>query len=84
MVSMYQTIHEQVDVAGIFRQGLFQPKKFRWQGQIYQIDQITLQANLRDGGIRQRTYGVMSGANLYRLLYNRENEEWFLEEVWCE
>jgi hypothetical protein len=81
---MYQTIHEPIVVAGVFQQGVFNPKKFRWNERIYQVDQITLQANLRDGGVQQRSYGVVSGANLYRLLYNRDSEEWFVEEVWCE
>ncbi len=39
---------------------------------------------LKDGGVRQRLYSVVVGPNVYRLLFNRDTEEWWLEEVWCE
>lgn len=81
---MYQTIHEAIAVAGVFKQGKFQPAKFRWQHTTYQVDEITLMSDTKDGGVRQRHYAVVSGANVYRLLYNRESEEWWLQEVWCE
>jgi hypothetical protein len=81
---MYQTIHEVVAVAGVYTQAKFTPKKFQWRTKSYQVDQITLSSNIKDGGVRFRTYSVMSGGNLYRLLFNRDDETWLLEEVWCE
>lgn len=81
---MYQTIHEMIDVAGLFLQGKFIPKKFRWNGRSYPIDKVTIVADFRDGGRPQRQYSVLSGANVYRLLYERDSEHWFVEEVWCE
>lgn len=81
---MYQTIGETIKVAGVFGSAKFTPKKFEWRTQIYQISQITLVNDVKDGGIKKRWYSVMAGANLYRLCFNRDNESWSLEEVWCE
>ena len=81
---MYQTIHETIAVAGVYEQHKFTPKKFKWRNRQYVIDQITLSSAIKDGGVQFRTYSVMSGGNLYRLMFNRDDEGWFLEEVWCE
>ena len=71
-------------VAGVFRTGRFTPRKFQWGSRVLQVDEVTLVSDLKDGGVRQRRYGVVSGGNLYRLLFNRENEQWILEEIWVE
>jgi hypothetical protein len=81
---MYQTIHETVRVAGVYDQGKFAPRKFQWKQKTYPIDQITLISNMKNGGVRQRFYSIMSNGNMYRLSFNRDDESWFLEEVWCE
>jgi hypothetical protein len=81
---MYQTIHDAIAVFGVYDQGGFHLKKFNWRNQVYPVDQVTLTINLKDGGVKQRMYSVQSGANIYRLLFNRENECWFLEEIWLE
>lgn len=87
---MYQTIGEKIEVichyggsvAGLA--GKLKPLKFRWQGQVYSIQQITLATDTKDGGVRKRLYSVMSGGNVYRLSFNRDNESWSLEEIWME
>lgn len=87
---MYQTIGETIEVVGVYassRAGLagkFRPAKFRWQGRVYPISQITLATDTRDGGVRCRLYSLVSGGNVYRVSFNRDNEEWLLEEVWME
>lgn len=81
---MYQTIHEPIAVAGVFAKGGFKPTKFRWRSREYPISQITILADFTDGGRPQRQYSVMSLGNVYRLLYARDDENWFVEEIWCE
>lgn len=81
---MYQTIHEPIAVAGVFSHGTFVPKKCVWNGRVFLFSQITMVANFTDGGRPQRQYSVVSEGNVYRLLYWRDSEDWFLEEVWCE
>jgi len=81
---MYQTIGEEVSVAGAFAHSTFKPVKFQWQAKIYPVEEITLVNDIKDGGVRKRYYSVVSQGNLYRLCFNRETEQWLLEEVWYE
>lgn len=81
---MYQTISEAITVLGIFQNSKFTPKKFKWNSQIYPIETITSTHELRDGGVKKRRYAVTSGANLYLLEYNRQQETWKLIQIWHE
>lgn len=81
---MYQRIDETIDVAGVYTKGTFVPKKFLWKNREYRISQITLRSDTKDGGMRKRLYSVTVGKEVYRLTFNRENEQWILEEVWVE
>jgi hypothetical protein len=81
---MYQTIAETIEVVGIYRQGKFQPVKFKWQGRVFPVQEITLVADLKNGGVRGRQYSVVSGGNVYRLYFNRDQENWQLKELWVE
>ena len=83
-MSEYQTIHEKVDVAGVYTRGAFVPKKFSWRGSVLFVEKITLRADIRDGSARLRQFSVVSNGSVYRLLFHRETEVWFLEEIWCE
>lgn len=81
---MYQTIGEAIKVIGVYRQQTFYPRKFLWHQKEYPIEKITFVTDLRDGTTRKRRYSVVSGANAYRLLFNRTEETWVLEELWVE
>lgn len=81
---MFQTITEEIAVVGTYERGHFTPKKFKWRSKTHLITEITLATDAKDGGVRKRRYSVMSGGNLYRLEFNRDNEHWLLTEVWCE
>ena len=81
---MYQRIHEEISVLGIFKNHKFIPKKFNWGNKTYSINEITLISDIKDGGVRKRLYSVVSSANVYRLEFNRETEAWLLEEIWLE
>lgn len=81
---MFHTIGEKISVAGVYRGGAFIPKKFQWNKKTLNIDQVTLIADTKDGGVRRRIYSVLSGTTLYRILFNRETEIWTLEEIWVE
>lgn len=85
---MYQTIGDRIEVIGVYQQSgqpaHFVPKKFKWRGNVYPISEITLVSDVKDGGVRQRLYSVMAGGNVYRLMFNRDDEVWELAEVWYE
>ncbi len=81
---MYQTIGEEISVAGAFKHSKFKPTKFQWRQAVYPVEEITLINDVKDGGVRKRYYSLVAKGNLYRLCFNRETEQWLLEEVWYE
>lgn len=81
---MYQTIGEHISVIGVYAHQAFAPKKFLWQRKEYPIEKITFITDMRDGTTQKRRYSVTSGAQAYRLLFNRHEETWVLEELWVE
>ncbi len=81
---MYQRIHEPCVVAGVYKNGTFTPRKFLWNNHQYAIEKMTFITDIRDGAVQKRMYSAQVGANLYRILFNRTEEQWFVEEVWCE
>lgn len=79
---MHQKISETVSVIGLYSRAQFIPKKFLWKKRVYQVEQVTCITNIRDGAVRKRMYSVTSLGNVYRLMFNREEETWELAEVW--
>lgn len=81
---MYQPIHEPVSVAGIYEHGKFRPLKFRWQNKLLVITEICSVHDFRDGTVQKRRFSVMAGGTVYLLEFNRNQENWLLEELWIE
>lgn len=81
---MYHTVDEAIDVVGSYSHGKFMPKKFRWGKRVLIINQVTMQSDIKDGGVRKRLVSVAVGPEVYRLEFNRETEQWYLREVWVE
>ncbi len=81
---MYQTIHEQISVLGVFERARFYPKKFRWGDQTLRVEEVTLLSKERDGQVPIHHYSVVSSGTVYRLSFHPETCIWFLEEVWHE
>jgi hypothetical protein len=81
---MYETIHQSISVIGVYKNRQFFPRKFLWCDKEYVINQITFAADIRDGSVRKRQYSVVAGGTSYRLVFDRAEETWLLEEVWCE
>lgn len=80
----YLTIHEVIAVAGVYEPGKFRPTAFQWRGRKWPIAEITQIANERDGGIDLRHVSVVANQQVFRLLFNRFTETWWLEELWDE
>lgn len=81
---MYQPVQEKIIVAGVFRPGGFQPRKFLWKNREIQVEEITMQARVKDAGVQKQFYSVLNQGNLYRLCYTLDSQEWELAEVWYE
>ncbi len=79
---MYQRMHETIRVAGVFAASNFRPVWFDWQGRKMDIDDITLITDFKQGGIRHKIYSVVVTGDVYRLVYDLKNQDWFVEAVW--
>ena len=75
---MVTPIDETIAVGGIYERGAFSPRVFRWKGQKYTVEHVTLISDLRDGSVRKRVYSVLVNEVLYRLCFDRDHEEWKL------
>lgn len=83
-INMNQTIHESIKVAGVFKQTKFTPVWFEWRQQRFNIKEVTLVSNIKQGAIRKLIYSVVAEGNLYRLDYDLLSQTWNLASVWVE
>lgn len=81
---MYQIIGEKVDVAGVYSKGRFHPKKFAWKGRAFVIDQVASCHDFKDGSVRKRQFAVVANGNTYLLNFDRDIEQWVLQQIWVE
>ncbi len=81
---MYQTLHETIRVAGVFAYGKFKPVWFDWHNEQFKISQITLISKIKDGGRQQRLYSIVVGNDVFRLLFDLQTHDWFVEAVWVD
>lgn len=81
---MYQKIHEDIQMIGVYGSAKFTPKKFQWKNRVYLVSEITLIADTKDGGVKKRFFSLVSQGEVYRVVFDRENEKWWLEEKWIE
>lgn len=81
---MYQKIHEQISVVGLYSRGKFTPVKLKWRDTVLKITEITIQVPTNDGGVRKYFYSVVVDYDVFRLEFNRETQQWLLLEKWVE
>lgn len=58
------------------------PMRFLWRQAYYKIAATTLLSDIKEGQCQKRLYSVLVKGNCYRLLFDRDEETWFLEELW--
>lgn len=83
-LSMYQKIHEEIKVAGVYKNHTFLPFKLLWQNRQLKIDEVTLVSDVKDGMVKKRFYSVTVGKDVLRILFNRETETWTIDEIWVD
>jgi hypothetical protein len=71
-------------VAGVYAQGKFTPKKFEWRRKLFTIQQVNSVHDFKDGSVRKRRFAVMAEQTVFLLEFNRDQEEWILEQLWVE
>lgn len=85
---MYQTIHEEIAVAGVYSGGRFVVRKFVWRSKTYQVKETTLVVDTKDGGVLKKYFGMVvtqeKSESVCRLLFAVAAQRWWLEELWVE
>lgn len=81
---MFTSIDEPIAVLGYYSNQRFHILKFRWRSTIYSVQEVTLTAKVKDGGVPWQYYSVTVQGNLYRVAHNQQSQQWLLKEVWCE
>lgn len=81
---MNELIHEKVSVILSYNRetGVIIPKKMRWNGRDYIIEQLTYYHRVRQGRTLLHIFHVSSGSLDFRLHLNAENLHWTLEELY--
>jgi len=73
-------IKEIVEVAAVFDPAA-RPVKFRWNGRVYPVEEVTFKWSSTDGETRRIHYSVHDGATLFELSYDTVAMRWTLEGV---
>lgn len=81
---MYTQINSPISMIGVYQHGRFIPRKFLWQSKEYLVNQITFIHDLKNGGRKQRIYSIEAAGTIYRILFDRDDEQWTLQELWVD
>ncbi len=77
---MTTRIGEAVKVIAVFDHGV-RPVRFKWNGRVYPIKEITYRWRSREGSAAIIHFSVSDGAGLYELSYNQDTMKWSIEGV---
>lgn len=76
-------IHETIDVITIYKRlgSKTAPYKIRWNGRAYLIKKTGYHYKVREGNTLYHIFHVCSDTLAFRLRYNTDSLQWFIEEV---
>lgn len=74
-------INEPVDVWVLFQKHKFEPAVFFWHGRQIKIEKINLVHTSKEGSNKFYHFSISSSGNFYRLKFDTNKLNWFLEAV---
>ncbi len=80
-MSRYEPIHKPISVYIFSRRGRTKVKAFEWEGRIYKILANNLVTKARKGTVPVYLFAVSNENGAYRLRFDTDTLEWWLEEV---
>lgn len=82
---MYQDMDEPVEVVALFQKGKMQPSRFRWNGKVYKISEVTGDWKTDVGVYRVRHFAVVDkSSNFFQLSYDERKTSWVISKIWVE
>lgn len=80
---MFESLDDPIDVLTAFVDGAMRPVRFRWQGRVVRVRQVTGQWNRRDGQSVYRHFAVQGPRDdSYELCYDTRSARWRLNRAW--
>ena len=81
---MYEQINDQIQVAGIFKNGDLKPLKFSWKGREYAVKTINLAYSRFEGRFKMYFFAVSDNNNYFKMQFNADTLVWTLLESYTE
>jgi hypothetical protein len=81
---MLEMIGNSIDVLVYFSSRRLKPVQFVWQNKAYSVGKITQIYTTYQGSVRLLNFAVENNGNLYHLVYNTVDHNWFLEAVYSD
>lgn len=82
---MYQDMDEPVEVVALFQKGKMEPSRFRWNGKVYKISEVTGDWKTDVGSYRVRHFAVVDkSSNFFQLSYDERKTRWVISKIWVE
>ncbi len=76
-----EEIGDPVSVLAVFAGGKIEPKRFKWNGRSYPIDQINAHWIDRQSDSYRLHYSVQAGDETYYLHFAANEVQWWLDQV---
>ena len=71
-------IQEPIKVGAVFTNGLVKPAWFIWNDRRYEVHEVTMRWQTREGTASVLHLGVTDGASLFELAFNQQTLHWCL------
>ena len=81
---MHEKVNEQVEVSVAFLKNKVIPRKFMWNGRVYEIKRLSMVHERTSGHEKVYYFFVSDGVNFFRLSFATADLTWVLEEMYVE
>ena len=75
-----EVVGEDIDVVAVFKNGLFEPRKFRWRGREHRVSDVNARWAEHDGSYRVYRFAVATAAHsFYEISLHTKHMRWSLD-----
>ncbi len=83
--TMYQDMDEQIEVVAVFESHKMKPARFRWNGRVYKISEVTGDWKTNIGAYKVHHFAVVdTSSNFFQLTYDERQTSWMISKIWVE
>jgi uncharacterized protein DUF6504 len=83
--AMYQDMDEPIEVVVLFEARKMNPVRFRWNGRVYKISEVTGDWKTDVGAYKVHHYAVVdNSSNFFQLTFDERQTSWIISKIWVE